>query len=174
MIDMSQLNAERLSAASRVELLVLDCDGVLTDGKLYFGPEGEALKSFHVHDGQGIKSWHRAGFRSAVITGRTSPIGAARAAELGVDFFLDDTRDKAAALDDLLGKTGLGAPQVAYVGDDIADLGPMRRAGFAVAVANCVDELRDVAAYVTQKEGGAGAVREAVELLLHAKEWAES
>lgn len=174
MIDLSQLHAEDLKAAARIELLVLDCDGVLTDGCLYFGPEGEALKAFHVQDGQGIKEWQRAGFTAAIVTGRHSPIARARAEELGIDLFMDAVEDKAAALDDLIGKTGVSASQVAFVGDDVADLAPMRRVGLAVAVANCVDDLRDVAAYVTQKHGGRGAVREVVELLLHAKNWSES
>lgn len=174
MIDLSQLNADRLRAASRVELLVLDCDGVLTDGTLFLGPDGEMMKAFHVQDGQGIKSWHQAGFRTAIITGRRSPIAAARAHELDIEFFVDEAADKAASLDDLLGKTGLNASQVCFVGDDVADLLPMRRIGFPVAVCNCVDELRDVAAYVTIRSGGKGAVREVVELLVHAKDWSES
>ena len=174
MIDLSQLNADRLRAASRVKLLVLDCDGVLTNGTLFLGPDGEMMKAFHVQDGQGIKSWQQAGFKTAIITGRRSPIAAARARELGIEFFVDDAADKAASMDDLLGKTGLSAAQVCYVGDDVADLGPMKRVGFAVAVSNCVDELRDVAGYVTVRPGGKGAVREVVELLTHAKDWAES
>lgn len=174
MIDLSQLHAEDLRAAARVEMLVLDCDGVLTDGRLYFGQDGEVLKAFHVHDGQGIKEWQRAGFKTAVITGRSSPIARSRADELGIELFMDAVSDKAAALDDLIGKTGVSASQVAYVGDDVADLPPMKRVGFPVAVSNCTDEIRDVAAYVTSVSGGSGAVREVIDLLLHARDWAAS
>ncbi len=172
-MNMEQLGPDIIAAARRVELLVLDCDGVLTDGRLYFSSEGEAMKSFHVHDGQGIVSWQHAGFRTGIITGRTSPIARARAEELGIEFFLESVKDKAAALDDLIGKTGLSASQIAYVGDDLADLGPMRRVGFPVAVNNSVAELLDVAALVTSKNGGFGAVREVVDLLLKAKEGAD-
>lgn len=159
-----------LRAASRVELLVLDCDGVLTDGRLYFSAEGEAMKTFHVHDGQGIKLWQKAGFRTAVITARRSPIARARGEELGIEFVMDGVADKSAALDDLMGTTQLGAEQIAYIGDDISDLGPLKRVGFPVAVANCSDALRGSALYITSRTGGFGAVREVTDLLLSAKE----
>ena len=168
-MDRTQLSPEVLRAAKRVELLLLDCDGVLTDGRLYFSSKGEAMKSFHVHDGQGIKNWQRAGFRTGIITGRESPIARARAEELGVEFFLEKVSDKAAALDDLMGATELSASQIAFVGDDIADLGPMKRVGFPVAVAQCAPELDEVALYKTLRHGGAGAIREVVDLLLGAR-----
>jgi 3-deoxy-D-manno-octulosonate 8-phosphate phosphatase (KDO 8-P phosphatase) len=168
-MDIEAYREEVLAAARRVELLLIDCDGVLTDGSLYFSSAGEAMKAFHVHDGHGIVSWHRAGYRSGIITGRNSPIARARAEELGMEFFLESVNDKAAALDDLIGKTELSASQIAYVGDDIADLSAMRRVGFPVAVNNCAAELLEVAAFVTSKNGGCGAVREVTDLLLHAK-----
>lgn len=156
-------------AAEKIELLVLDCDGVLTDGRLYFSSRGEELKSFHVRDGQGIVSWQAAGFKTAIITGRNSDIARRRAEELNIEFFLDGVKDKAAALDDLIGKTGVGANQIAYVGDDLADLGPMKRVGLPVAVCDSARELVEVAAYITSKNGGMGAVREVVDLVLEAK-----
>lgn len=156
-------------AAAKVELLVLDCDGVMTDGRLHFSSRGEEMKSFHVRDGQGIVSWQAAGFKTAIITGRNSDIARRRAEELSVEFFQDGVRDKAAALDDLIGKTGVGANQIAYVGDDLADLGPMKRVGLPVAVSDCARELVEVAAYITSKNGGMGAVREVVDMVLEAK-----
>jgi len=165
-MNRSQLSPEVLAAARRVELLLLDCDGVLTDGRLYFSPEGEALKAFHVHDGQGIRNWQRAGFRTGIITGRQSPIARIRAEELGIEFFMEKVSDKAAALDDLMGATELSASQIAFVGDDIADLGPMKRVGFPVAVEGCTPELEEIAVYKTRLAGGFGAVREVVDLLL--------
>ncbi|QQS41614.1 MAG: HAD hydrolase family protein [Acidobacteriota bacterium] len=170
MTQNSQIESAVLRAASRIKLLVLDCDGVLTDGKIYFSAEGEAMKAFHVHDGQGIKMWQKAGFRTAVITARRSPIAEARAEELGIEFVMDGVADKAAALDDLMGTTQLGAEQIAYVGDDISDLGPLRRVGFPIAVANCADALRESVIYITSRTGGSGAVREVTDLLLSAKE----
>ncbi|MCO6511903.1 MAG: HAD hydrolase family protein [Aridibacter famidurans] len=170
MIQNSEIEPAVIHAASRIELLVLDCDGVLTDGRLYFSSEGEAMKAFHVHDGQGIKMWQKAGFRAAVITARRSPIAKARAEELGIEFVMDGVADKSAALDDLMGTTRFGAEQIAYVGDDISDLGPLKRVGFPVAVANCADALRGSVLYITSRTGGFGAVREVTDLLLLAKE----
>lgn len=162
----AELDQEIRKAAAKVELLVLDCDGVLTDGRLYFSSEGEAMKAFHVHDGQGIAEWHRAGYRTAIITGRTSPIAKARAEELGIEFFMDNAGDKAAALDDLIGKVGVEADRIAFVGDDVTDLGPMKRVGFPVAVRDCLEELSSVCVFRTSKRGGRGAVREVTDLLL--------
>lgn len=152
-----------------MELLVVDCDGVLTDGKLYFGTGGEMMKAFSVLDGYGLDQWRRAGHEAAIITGRTSPIASARANELGIHHFRDAIPDKAAALDDLMEVTGFSAGQIAFVGDDLPDLGALKRAGFPVAVANARPELRAVASYITQAEGGFGAVREVTDLLLYSK-----
>lgn len=163
------LDADLVEKGRRVELLLLDCDGVLTDGLLYFSSAGEAMKAFHVHDGQGIASWHGAGFRAGIVTGRNSSIARSRSEELGIEFFLEGVKDKAAALDDLLGKTGLRASQIAYVGDDLADLGALRRVGFPIAVRDCAPELLEVVVYRTSKNGGRGAVREVTELLLRLK-----
>ncbi len=168
-MDFAGLSEAVLRSASKVELLVLDCDGVLTDGRLYFSVEGEAMKSFHVHDGQGITLWHAAGFTSAIITGRESNIARRRAEELGISYFLDNVIDKAAALDDLIGKSGTEPSAIAYMGDDIADLGPMRRVAFPVSVADGSDPVREIARYVTVRRGGKGAVREVIELLLWAR-----
>lgn len=155
--------------AARIELLLLDCDGVLTDGRLFFSSEGEAMKAFHVHDGQGISNWHRSGGRTGIVTGRNSAIAKARADELGIEFLLDDVSDKAAAVDDLIAKTGIEAEKIAFVGDDVADLGAMKRSGLPIAVKNSVNEVSSIAAFVTSKNGGLGAVREVTDLLVYSR-----
>lgn len=162
---------EYLKAASNVELLLLDCDGVLTDGKLYFSASGEAMKAFHVRDGQGIALWHAAGFRSGIITGRDSGgIVEARAAELGMHFVRSASKDKAADLNEILAEAGVTPDQVAFVGDDVGDITIMELAGFPVAVADAVEGVKVAAKFVTKALGGAGAVREVIELLLAEKE----
>jgi 3-deoxy-D-manno-octulosonate 8-phosphate phosphatase (KDO 8-P phosphatase) len=150
----------------RVELLVLDVDGVLTDGRvIYAGAETE-VKAFHVRDGSALVWWHRAGKRTAVVSGRDSPAVARRAAELGVQWVAQGAADKRAALQSILEASGLGPQQVAAMGDDLPDLPVLSQAGLAVAVADACPELREVAHHVTRVPGGHGAVREVVELIL--------
>ncbi len=157
-------------AASKVELLLLDCDGVLTDGKLYFSANGEAMKVFHVRDGQGIALWHAAGFRSGIITGRDSGgIVEARASELGMRFVRSASKDKVVDLTEIIAEAGVTPEQVAFVGDDVGDLTVMELVGFPVAVSDAVDRVKAAAQFVTKSDGGAGAVREVIELLLAAK-----
>jgi len=155
--------------ARRVKLLVFDVDGVLTGGQILFGPDGEALKIFHAHDGLGINAAHRAGLKTAVITGRESEMVRQRGAELAIPEVCQGARDKIAHLERLLDKHGLTAEEVAYAGDDLNDLAVMRRVGLACAVANAAPEVKEVAHYVTGRAGGAGAVREIVELVLKAQ-----
>ena len=155
--------------AKRVKLLLMDCDGVLTDGRLYFGPTGEELKVFDVRDGQGIVTWHRAGFRSGIITGRDSPIVELRANSLGIEFVRQGVNDKTVVLDELLVLAEVTPDEVAFIGDDVPDLEVMRSVGLAVAVADAMDVIKEAAFYVTEKNGGRGAVRELIDLLLSAK-----
>ena len=155
--------------AKRVKLLLMDCDGVLTDGRLYFGPTGEELKVFDVRDGQGIVMWHRAGFRSGIITGRDSPIVELRANSLGIEFVRQGVNDKTVVLDELLVLAEVTPDEVAFIGDDVPDLEVMRSVGLAVAVADAMDVIKEAAFYVTEKNGGRGAVRELIDLLLSAK-----
>jgi 3-deoxy-D-manno-octulosonate 8-phosphate phosphatase (KDO 8-P phosphatase) len=147
----------------------MDCDGVLTDGRLYFGASGEELKVFDVRDGQGLVNWHRAGFRSGIISGRNSPIVERRAAELGIEFVLQGVADKAAAFVEVVSAAGSAAEETAFIGDDIGDLPSMALAGFAVAVSDAADEVRAAANHVTTRPGGRGAVRELIDLLLNAE-----
>ncbi len=155
--------------ARRVKLLVFDVDGVLTGGQILFGPDGEALKIFHAHDGLGINAAHRAGLKTAVITGRESEMVRQRGAELAITEVCQGARDKIVHLERLLDKHGLTAEEVAYTGDDLNDLAVMRRVGLACAVANAAPEVKEAAHYVTSRAGGAGAVREIVELVLKAQ-----
>lgn len=148
----------------------MDCDGVLTDGRLYFSNSGEEMKVFHVRDGQGIVLWHRAGFLSGIITGRDSEeILKIRTDELGMHFLRVRSDDKSKDLGSILCETGLSADQTAYIGDDVGDLPLLRSVGLPIAVADAVPEAIAAAAYVTKANGGNGAVREVVDLLLNAK-----
>ncbi|MBS0380215.1 MAG: HAD-IIIA family hydrolase [Proteobacteria bacterium] len=148
-----------------IRLLVLDVDGVLTDGRLYFGPRGEALKVFHVRDGLGMVELQRAGVRIAVISGRRSPMVAARCRELGVREVHQGVGDKLKVLKALLKRTGIAAAECACVGDDLPDLPLMRHVGRAFAVADAAPEVRAAAHTVTRLPGGAGAVREVCDRL---------
>jgi 3-deoxy-D-manno-octulosonate 8-phosphate phosphatase (KDO 8-P phosphatase) len=149
-----------------VALLVLDVDGVLTDGGIIHGSGGLELKQFHVRDGSGLKRWHQVGKRSGVITGRTSPVVDKRAAEVDIDFVTQGAADKLAAYQQLLATAGMGPEQVCCIGDDLPDLPLLRHCGLAVAVADACAEARAVAHYVTRSIGGRGAVREVIELVL--------
>ena len=151
----------------KIKLLLMDCDGVLTDGRLYFSSRGEEMKVFDVRDGQGIVLWHRAGFKSGVISGRgASEIINKRAEELGIEFVRTSSSDKVRDLDEIVEVLGLSFGEVAFIGDDIGDIDVMKRVGFAVAVANAVEDAKAVAAYVTKARGGRGAVREVIDMML--------
>ena len=152
--------------ASAIRLLVLDVDGVLTDGRLYFGARGEALKAFHVRDGVGLKQLQRAGLEIAVISGRRSPVVAARCRELGVRHVLQGVGDKLAALTRLCARLKLTPAACACVGDDLPDVPLMRVAALSFAVADAHRAARHAADVVTRLPGGRGAVREVCDHLL--------
>ncbi len=160
--------------AAAIELLLLDVDGVLTDGSVIYADDGAELKRFHVRDGSGLKLWHTAGKRSAIVSGRKSAAVTRRAAELGIAPVLQGCDDKFAALGDVLVATGLAPAQVCAIGDDLPDLPLLRQCGLAVAVADACPEVRAAAHFVTDDPGGRGAVRAAIEWLLKAQgRWAE-
>ena len=145
----------------------MDCDGVLTDGRLYFSSRGEEMKVFDVRDGQGIVSWHRAGFRSGIISGRgAGDIIKSRADELGIEFVRTNSSDKIQDFEEIISLLGIEPENVAYVGDDVGDIELMKRVGFAIAVADAVEETKLAAKHVTGAKGGRGAVREVIDLLL--------
>jgi 3-deoxy-D-manno-octulosonate 8-phosphate phosphatase (KDO 8-P phosphatase) len=149
-----------------IEMLVLDVDGVLTDGRIITHNDGSESKCFHVLDGHGLRMWMRAGLKVAWLSGRQSVATSRRAEELQIPYVLQDCHDKLPALQQLLAQVGVPARKVAYIGDDVMDLPALNYVGFAVAVANAVDEVRACADYVTTRAGGAGAVREVVEHIL--------
>jgi len=157
-----------------IKLLVLDVDGVMTDGRIMLAPNGDEIKAFHVRDGAGMKYWKRAGGKLAVITGRGSQAVLRRAEELDVDFVRLNAKDKLPALSDALAEMDLRPEQVGIVGDDLTDVPMARECGFSVAVADAADELKEVASYTTSLPGGGGCVREVIELILKATgKWPE-
>ena len=156
-------------AAARVRLLVLDVDGVLTDGRLYYAARGEALKVFHVRDGLGIKLLAAAGVTAAVISGRRSQMTSRRCRELGVKHLLQGVEDKLAAFHRLRGRLGVSSGECACVGDDLPDVPLMREVGLSFAVADAHPEARGAARVITRLPGGQGAVREICDYLLEAR-----
>jgi 3-deoxy-D-manno-octulosonate 8-phosphate phosphatase (KDO 8-P phosphatase) len=147
-------------------MLVLDVDGVLTDGRIIYSEDGVETKAFHVRDGTGLKIWHEQGLRTAIVTGRTSRAVEIRAAELGIGAVVQGTADKLSACRRLLDESALGFDQVCGIGDDLPDLPVLSNCGLAVAVADACPEVRAAAHYVTHTPGGRGAVREVIELIL--------
>lgn len=165
------MNEEIIERAKKIKLLLMDCDGVLTDGRLYFTEGGETMKVFHVRDGQGLALWHKAGFRSGIISGRDAKkILEARATELGIHYIKACSLDKAKDFADILQDAKLTSEEVAYIGDDIGDTCLMGKVGLPIAVADAVSELLPEVVYMTNAKGGCGAVREVTDLLLRAKE----
>jgi len=160
------VNKEKIA---KIELLVLDVDGVLTDGKIIFNDEGQESKAFNVADGHGMKMLQHYGTKIAVISGRTSNVVAIRMKELGVSLVYQGSRDKLMDLNDALEQLSLSKEQACYVGDDVVDLQIMPHIGFAVAVADAHPLVKKHADLVTKSNGGAGAVREVCELILESK-----
>lgn len=171
-MDFDLLEIER--RASRVKLLLMDCDGVLTDGLLTLLPNGDEQKSFHVRDGHGLVLWHRAGLSSGIISGRTSSLVVRRAEELGVAHVRQGTWDKIREFAEVLEAADTKESEAAFIGDDVTDIPLMRRVELAIAVADANEETRRAAHYVTQLPGGHGAVREIIEIMLKAQgRWSE-
>lgn len=168
-VDGSPMTARDAAEAAAVRLLVLDCDGVLTDGGIRITDSGEEFKVFHVRDGFAMKAWKRLGGEIAIVTGRTSRALGHRARELAVDLVIEGCADKGRALDELGRRTGIAAAATAALGDDLPDLPMLRAAHYPMAVADAAAEVRAVAKYITCQPGGHGAVREAIEHLLRAR-----
>jgi 3-deoxy-D-manno-octulosonate 8-phosphate phosphatase (KDO 8-P phosphatase) len=157
----------------RIKLFLCDVDGVMTDGTVLIGGAQE-IKRFNIRDGLGLIFLRRAGLKVGWVSARPSPVTEARAAELGIDFLIQqgDRVGKTGAVEKLLRRTKLDWGAVCFVGDDVVDLGPLRRAGFAVAVADARPEVKAAAHYVTRAPGGHGAIREVAEMILQAQgEW---
>jgi 3-deoxy-D-manno-octulosonate 8-phosphate phosphatase (KDO 8-P phosphatase) len=159
---------EVLGRAGRIRMLLLDSDGVLTDGLLHMGPDGFDARSFHVRDGHGIRMGQQAGLTFGIVSGRTCRAVADRASELSIEELHQGVRDKLACVDDIVRRHELTREAVCFVGDDLVDVPVMRRVGLAAAPLDATAEARDVAHYVTKSGGGHGAVREVVDLVLRA------
>jgi 3-deoxy-D-manno-octulosonate 8-phosphate phosphatase (KDO 8-P phosphatase) len=158
-----------LQRAKRVRLMLFDVDGVLTDGKLWYGPQGEALKAFHVLDGHGIKLLIQTGTIVGLLSGRSSPAVTQRASELGIAHVLQGVEDKRAAFEVLVTKLGVPAGETGFMGDEVVDLPVLRRCGFACVPAEAHERVRASAHYVTKSPAGGGAAREACEFVLRAQ-----
>ena len=164
-----------MAEPASIQLLVLDVDGVLTDGGLYVDDKGKPSKKFNVKDGLGIKLAQRFGIQVAILTGKTSHVVEHRAQELGIEHLIQGSRDKAADITTLAERVGVSLRDTAMMGDDLPDLPAFEAVGYAIAVGDAVDEVKAAAGFATTKTGGRGAVREAVEHLLKAQgKWDEA
>lgn len=155
--------------AQQIRLAIFDVDGVLTDGRLYFMPDGTEFKSFHTLDGHGIKMLRASGVEVAIISGRNSPLVERRAANLGIPYLIQGREDKLNALDELRREISVEMRQIAFLGDDLPDLPVMRRVGLGIAVATADTFVREHAHGVTKAAGGLGAAREFCELIMRAQ-----
>lgn len=164
---MSQSSAEE--AAKHIRILLLDVDGVLTDGRLYYGDNGHEYKAFNIKDGLGIKLLQRGGIEVGVITARKSSLLTRRCTELGIDRVIQGREDKLSALQELLDDSALDIRQVAFMGDDLPDLAVVKRVGLGMTVADANHVLVNNALWQSQFPGGSGAVREAAEFILSAQ-----
>ena len=172
---MIEADQDIIDRARKIKLLILDCDGVLTDGRIIMLPGSDETKTFDVKDGHGIVMAQRAGLRIAIISGRKSSIVRARATELGVAHLYEMAWVKMEPYEKVLAEEGLTDEEVCYVGDDVVDIPLLRRAGLGVAVADAVEETKDHSHIVTEREGGRGAVREVIEFILKAQDkWDEA
>jgi 3-deoxy-D-manno-octulosonate 8-phosphate phosphatase (KDO 8-P phosphatase) len=161
--------AEIEARCAGIELLAVDVDGVLTDGRIIVDDHGVESKNFHVRDGLGFALWHKAGKSSAILSGRSAPVVERRAAELKIGRVVQGIADKGEALRALLAETGATADQVCYIGDDLIDLPAMRAVGLACCPADAVEEARAAAHVATGAIGGSGVIREVVERILKAQ-----
>jgi 3-deoxy-D-manno-octulosonate 8-phosphate phosphatase (KDO 8-P phosphatase) len=158
-----------IARAARIKLMIFDVDGVLTDGSLHYGPEGERIKTFNVLDGHGIKMLQQSGVATAIISARHSPIVLKRATDLGIRHVQQGVHDKRTAFGQLLQSASLSADLCGFIGDDVIDLPILTRVGFAASVPGGHREVVTRAHYVTQAPGGRGAVREVCDLILRAQ-----
>jgi 3-deoxy-D-manno-octulosonate 8-phosphate phosphatase (KDO 8-P phosphatase) len=163
------MDASVISRAARLKLMIFDVDGVLTDGSLHFGPDGEVIKTFNVLDGHGIKMLQYSGVATAIISARQSAIVLRRAADLGIRHVQQGVHDKRTGFEQLLAQTGLQAADCGFIGDDVIDLPILSRVGFSASVPNGHPEVRDRVHYVTLASGGRGAAREICDLILRAQ-----
>lgn len=162
-------NKDLTARLQRVKLFLCDVDGVLTDGRIFMG-DGKEFKAFNIQDGLGMLILQRTGIKVGWVSNRPSPVSQQRAEELKVDYFFQAKGSKVEAIEAILKEAQMDWDDICYVGDDVVDLGALKRAGVAIAVANAIDEAKAIAHYVTKAHGGHGAVREVVRLILVAQD----
>lgn len=163
-----------INKAKKIKVLLLDVDGVLTDGRIIYDSHGRDMKFFDVHDGMGVHLLKKGGIPTILVTAKSSKAIKPRARDMQVDAVFADISPKSAVLENILKKYKVTSDEVCFVGDDLVDLCLLKRVGFPVAVANAAEEIKKVSLYVTQKKGGRGAVREIAELLLKSQDkWQE-
>lgn len=165
----NHVSSEILALASQIKLLILDVDGVLTSGQLLIDQGGCIIKTFNTLDGHGIKMLQHSGIQTAIITARSDEAVRFRAEQLGITHYLFGQHDKKVAYENLLNTTGLTSQECAMVGDDVIDLPILVRCGLPIAVANAHELVKEHVCYVTQKQGGLGAVREVTDLIMYAQ-----
>jgi len=158
-----------MSIATQIKLIIFDVDGVLTDGGLYLNDAGQQMKRFNVNDGLGIKLAQKAGIEVAVLTGKVSEVVHHRMTELGIEHYIQGSRDKGADVHAIEKMAGVSLDQTAYMGDDLIDLPAFAKVGYPMAPANATDEVKAAAMFITNKSGGHGAAREAIEHILKAQ-----
>ncbi|MCW8963119.1 MAG: HAD-IIIA family hydrolase [Gammaproteobacteria bacterium] len=178
MASNTEINDDVIARARKIKLVGFDVDGVLTNGGLFFGDDGQEYKAFNSRDGHGFKMLHNNGIQTAIITGRTSKVVEHRAANLGIDIIFQGQHDKSAALDQLMEQTGLTSEELAFVGDDVVDIPVLSRVGLAIAVNDAHPLVTAYCHWQTPNSGGCGAGRDVCEMLLKAqglldKEWAK-
>ena len=165
--------ADIITRARAIRVLLFDVDGVLTDGSLFYGDDGQEYKSFHARDGHGIRMLRDTGVEAAILTGRTSQVVLHRARNLGISRVVQGARDKLQSYLSILAETGIRAEQTAYIGDDLVDLPVLRRCGLACTVPDAPAEVKARVHYVAEAAAGRGAVREVCELIMRAQgNWA--
>ncbi len=159
---------KKQSVLKKIKLIILDVDGVLTDGKIITGSDGTEYKNFNVRDGTGVTLGHYAGLQFAIISGRYSKVISIRAKELGIKYIFQDVKEKIKAYEDLKKKIKLKDDQICFIGDEIIDIPVMEKCGFAAVPYDCVDEIKKYADYICRRKGGDGCVREIIEMIIKA------
>lgn len=165
----AHLSPDIIQRAQSIKLLIMDVDGVLSNGQLFINSTGEIIKAFHTLDGHGIKMLQKTGVATAIITARNDGAVQARAEALGITYYFKGVHDKKQAFTQLCQQAGIQAEHCAFIGDDVIDLPVMIRCGLPVAVHNAHDFVKQYACYTTQKQGGFGAVRELCDLIMHSQ-----
>lgn len=160
---------EVLARAKKIKVVIFDVDGVMTDGGLMIGDDGQEYKTFNSHDGLGMKLLKKSGIQMAIITGRTSQVVKKRAESTGIEYFYQGVEDKLVAFNDLVKKLGVSPEETAFIGDDIVDMPPMLRCGLAISVPTAPASVKERVHYVTTRHAGKGAVREVCELIMQAQ-----